>query len=469
MGYPLSWERTFKEIVEAVKKLFGAYQFKSIIIVFSTEGAVIIENNDKTLIFDKTRQEDDWISEKGREGRVFGYASCVLASLVYYEANNNCDKISAIKKGLLAARELHKCGYICKDKSLDFPYESVSKKIKENSSKDNAFSIFKGRGNETILEYALHKKRSNKYELAKQIVEEGIDEALKIKNIYREEIGKWISLDKDEIERVRAIRNIIKVYLKDWPQKKPLSIAVFGPPGSGKSFSIKEILRNSSKDKDNIVIETYNLSQIESPNELTTVFHKIRDIYLNSKIPCFFWDEFDSILNSEQLGWLKHFLAPMQDSNFYQAGFIRPLGAAIFVFAGGTSKTYSEFIESKGLTKKEKQKIKLPDFISRIDGFLDVKGINRNREEYGILGFFTNDDHYIKRAILLRSLLEKKLTKNEDYMDEYVLEKLLKTYEYKFGIRSMEKIIELSHIKDKKRFTISCLPSKSIIKTHIDL
>ena len=56
-----------------------------------------------------------------------------------------------------------------------------------------------------------------------------------------------------------------------------------------------------------------------------------------------------------KLGWLKYFLAPMQDGVFRVGDSIHPIGKAIFVFAGGTSSTYNQFcgedIEDEDRTK----------------------------------------------------------------------------------------------------------------------
>ena len=60
------------------------------------------------------------------------------------------------------------------------------------------------------------------------------------------------------------------------------------------------------------------------------------------KIPLVFFDEFDSAFKGK-LGWLKYFLAPMQDGVFRLGDSVHPIGKAIFVLAGGTSSTYRQF------------------------------------------------------------------------------------------------------------------------------
>ncbi len=57
-----------------------------------------------------------------------------------------------------------------------------------------------------------------------------------------------------------------------------------------------------------------------------------------------FWDEFDTPLGGQPLGWLRHFLAPMADGRFREGAGFHPLGRAIFVFAGGTSPSFDAFV-----------------------------------------------------------------------------------------------------------------------------
>jgi hypothetical protein len=61
-------------------------------------------------------------------------------------------------------------------------------------------------------------------------------------------------------------RNLIAEYCRKPAQKpKPLSIAVFGPPGSGKSFAVEEIA--GSVRPGEISALTFNLSQFALPSE----------------------------------------------------------------------------------------------------------------------------------------------------------------------------------------------------------
>ncbi len=54
----------------------------------------------------------------------------------------------------------------------------------------------------------------------------------------------------------------------------------------------------------------FNLSQFSGPEEIIDALHRVRDVVLSGKIPLVFWDEFDSRLKDQDLGWLRFFLSP---------------------------------------------------------------------------------------------------------------------------------------------------------------
>ncbi|RSL73852.1 hypothetical protein CEP54_000233 [Fusarium duplospermum] len=163
------------------------------------------------------------------------------------------------------------------------------------------------------------------------------------------QFGKVQTADRTEIEGFRSTAAVIREYLNGKP-KKPLSIAVFGQPGAGKSFGLKQVIMAVlERGKEWEPIEA-NVSQFLDYSDLVAVFRKVRDAALGGETPVVLFDEFDSSFNGKPLGWLKYFLAPMQDGVFLDSGSVRPLGPAIFVFIGGTSHTFKEFKNGKEVT-----------------------------------------------------------------------------------------------------------------------
>src|SRR5207302_11497491 len=131
------------------------------------------------------------------------------------------------------------------------------------------------------------------------------------------------------IDSLRSLRQLMLTYQKHGPPDRPLCLAVFGAPGSGKSFGLKQVAAGVFGPKN--PTPEFNLSQFKDADDLIGAFHQVRDYALAGKTPVVFWDEFDS----EELKWLRYFLAPMQDGAFQEAQLRHSVGKCVFVFAGG--------------------------------------------------------------------------------------------------------------------------------------
>jgi len=292
------------------------------------------------------------------------------------------------------------------------------------------------------------------------------DEHLKGKPVL--EIGNLKTVDRREIEAFGNIHGMITAYAKNEIQQ-PLCIAVFGSPGSGKSFGVKEIAKNVLS-KDEMETVTFNVSQFTEYADLNVAFQKVRDICLKGKLPLVFFDEFDSAgLDGKPLGWLKYFLAPMQDGEFYDANGAHPVGKCIVVFAGATSNTFQafqspkdpdEFIEQKG-----------PDFVSRIKGSIDIAGPNPRRDEDN--GGMADNAYILRRALLIRSLCgrDKRLkaaveSNRGEYISRDIVDAMLLVRSFNYGARSIETILGLSRIVDGQ-WLPSGLPNGEQMGIHV--
>ena len=78
-----------------------------------------------------------------------------------------------------------------------------------------------------------------------------------------ETMGHWSSVDRIEIESMRSVRNIISEYLASPGRPRPLNLAVFGPPGSGKSFAIKQMASVIAPERNRLGSLEFNLSQFQ--------------------------------------------------------------------------------------------------------------------------------------------------------------------------------------------------------------
>ena len=194
-------------------------------------------------------------------------------------------------------------------------------------------------------------------EVARQVVVQG---PAALRGVPRGQFGDLLTVDRHVIEAFRAIRELMEQYCRLDRAEQPLSIAVFGPPGSGKSFGVTQVATSLLPGR--IKKIEFNLSQLGSPDDLIDALHQVRDTSLTGKIPLVFWDEFDTPLDGQALGWLRYFLAPMQDGAFRQGQIVHPIGRAVFVFAGGTAAAISEF--GHDLSEEQLRAAKQPDFVS---------------------------------------------------------------------------------------------------------
>jgi hypothetical protein len=328
VGNALSWEQLYGEIVRAVKgNSLG--RAARVIVCIGASGAVIVERKGRTcLVFDPLFQEGDW--EQTYPGLVMGYTTCMTAALSWEMAcaGRSINWIKAAKRGLEAARFLCKNGYEQindgkKVAGIQFPYKGIAEALKkEPADFAHACLRFDSGAYQTILSSRL---KGRFKEVAMDTAINGPHRALK--DIPIERIGGWSSVDRIEIESMRSARNIIAEYIacyrRGMHMGTPLSLAVFGQAGSGKSFAVKQMAQALLSDE--LKALEFNLSQFKSADELPLAFHQIRDYALKQHLPVVFWDEFDAPLEGQKLGWLRHFLAPMQDGEFRREGVFHPM------------------------------------------------------------------------------------------------------------------------------------------------
>jgi len=470
----VSWELTYNPNVNSLSRC------ADVIVSFYAAGAILLSWNSgkvkATLFFDPIAMEGQW--ERQHPGKIVGYTSCLTTAIVRQIMLDpeQPDFSRGIQTGMAAMRCLHSEGFGERGTSitqiqLHFPIEKVTEEITRDMSplsvasvQDPAQFLLEPASPEcapakpgfwTILE---DRYTDSLEEIARQIVQSGFKEALREVPIGR--FGDLVTVDRREIEALHSIQSLIAEYCRA-PQKKPLSVAVFGPPGSGKSFGVEQVAKSIL---DEIKILTFNLSQLGQLKDLYDALHQVRDVGLSGKIPLVFWDEFDANLNGQPLGWLRYLLAPMQDGSFQEGQLVHPLGRCIFVFAGGTSHCMDEF--GSQLTDEQKRAAKLPDFVSRLRGFLNILGPNPQEST-------SRDPFFIlRRAIVLRSIFDRNVKQiihnKKANIDLGILRAFLKTRNYRHGARSLESIVGMSTLAEKSSYERSSLPSEEQLNLHVD-
>lgn len=482
----LSWERTALDFIWQMNNnpnINFLSKCHHVVVHFGLEGAIYYKNEGNIagsqLFFLTSEFEGDFM--QASQGQMYGLTDCFVAGVargIISEIHSN-EQLSksvgeGIREGIVATQKYFTNGFGENIQENIFPSPSIFiEGEKDFIYKENIQDVPIRNSNNPDCQscwYIIKDNSSiNLAEIAYNIVIYGEKSALKFIPIAQ--FGNLKTVDRAEIEAYRSIKNLMCEYISGENIVRPLSIAVFGTPGSGKSFGVTEV---ASSIAPNLIEKLdFNLSEFQTQSDLIVAFHKVRDISLKGKLPLVFFDEFDSTLQGRKLGWLKYFLAPMQDGVFRSGDAVHPIGKAIFVFAGGTSTTFKGFcgenlkdeIEQKQFLG-EFQSTKGPDFVSRLRGYVNILGPNQTDEDWDQL-------FIVRRAMLLRSLLERKTPhlinkKGEVQIDNGVLRALLKVPRYKHESRSMEAIIEMSMINNAKKWEQYQLPSKEQLKLHVD-
>jgi hypothetical protein len=479
----LSWEKSSEDFARHILKNSNSvsrslHKCNNLIVCFGVDGVIHYSYNGgkekADLYYDPNISEDSFKIKY--PGDMQGLTNAFVAHFAITMIESGSTKINeAISDGIKASRRLFKTGFGEADSSPQYQYDEIFSGNLEKENKDEVSNIkqipiiingYAGSLGWTILK----KKVSNIDEAALKIVQEGPNKALTCVPIVS--FGDLTTLDRLEIESYQSIKNLMLEYIEKKDLKVPLSIAVFGSPGSGKSFGISELAKNiaaTSNKKIKIEIMEFNVAQFRSPDDLNFVFHKVRDSVLEGKIPLVFFDEFDCHFENK-LGWLKYFLSPMQDGKFREGETIHPIGKSIFIFAGGTGSTFIDFSrenidEKDGINKLKQDFIdaKGPDFVSRLKGYVDIQSIDKDKDEF----------YKIRRAIILRNCLKKKSNyifeeNGKAKIDTNVIKAFLNVEKFKHGVRSMKAIIEMSLLADGKMFNQSMLPPREQLELHVN-
>jgi hypothetical protein len=497
----LSWERSAQDLTWELMhnpRIRSMSRCACVVVSFDAAGAVvhtkIPAEQDSTkpasvkshLVFDPGVIEGMW--EVNHPGGMIGYTTCLAGGIArqMMRSPDSADILQGVQTGLVAMRDLHLGGYdnagSLERPRVKFPLDRVAQHLTNSTGQFTVINIqdpvrfltadvsaderAPEGGYWTILQ---DRYQGDLDDVCERIVLDGAETALT--DVPQGIFGGLFTVDRQEIESFRSISTLASEYLSQVRPKRPLSIGVFGAPGSGKSFGITEVANSLAPGR--IKVLEFNLSQFESTDELGDALHQVRDANLSGKFPLVFWDEFDTSLSGKPLGWLRYFLAPMQDGAFREGQIVHPIGPAIFVFAGGTSERMAAF--GNGLDEEVFRGAKVPDFISRLKGFVNVLGPNPQESKKGDPS--TSDQFYIiRRAILLRSILwrnTRHLFQPNDgiqvlNIDKGVLRAFLKTRFYKHGIRSMESIVAMSQLAGKTKYERSSLPPEAQLDLHVD-
>ena len=535
----LAWERAIEDLAEGLRTQWSEYfgKCKYLVVSFAGAGAAVFARTDSNgfegrLYFDPLRLQETWAQEY--QGSMFGYTRCVTTAVtlqllrVLAEQDNprgfdpSALDVATLGKAIMPALHaqhvllrtgfdptMHSAMDIYDDSVpyLDYPFESVAVALalpfknglperKDSLGNSRPPEHFDRRYVELPIPDHLDGKPADtdhdKWKIvrrqfveerdvlleAKRIVEFGVEGAPPLYEYPLARFGTLLLTDRTEIESFSSVASLITNYMHVRRVQKPLSIALFGDPGSGKSFGITEVATHVAKrlsriDSDHALRAiTFNLSQLSSPSAIIDALHQVRDAGLSRALPLVFWDEFDTALNGVDLGWLRYFLAPMEDGTFQEGPMTHNIGRAIFIFGGGTYRTMNAFKKMAHATAEAGNKAS--DFVSRLSGHVDVLGLDypdRDKVDPSIA---------LRRAGLLHTLLkncdgdlEQTIFRNDRLqkimnVDPGLTYAFLRIQKYDYAARSMRAIVRMSGITGRAMFERSNLAPSEQMRTHVD-
>jgi hypothetical protein len=504
-----AWERAAADCVEVFAEERRLNRYRFVVVSFGPAGAFLFDRDkhvggECSLFYDPVKVEgapDFWLN-----GRMWGYTSAltsaiareVMESIIWQgpplesssdEAERRLKR--GVKRGLRAMQAVLSTGFgriairapgaapgsdLIPQKP-SFPLDSVREAIEAADAvvdEDKSIAEASVTGQDLIAS-AISTNGNSLEDVAKEIVYRGVDKVLAGSNIPYLKYGEIVTVDRREIESFQAVRSLVKEYAERegtrvrryWKARKskmpvPLSIAMFGQPGSGKSTAVRQVIGSLRLQEREFTFKEFNLSQFRSTSELVNSFHLLRDDRLKGKVPVVLWDEFDSNFDGP-LGWLRYFLSPMQDGTFQEQQAVHPIGRSVFVFAGGVTPSLNSF--KTKIQDEEYKEAKGPDFLSRVRGTMELQGIDKR-----------NDDPFwvVRRAILLRTILDaetslfKDAPDGRDAIDDGVLDGFLRVDKFSHGVRSMKAIVMNSSLLGERYFSKSSLPNTTQLNLHVD-
>jgi len=499
----LSWDRAIEETVAELESGISSgggdlAHVRRMIVHFGSAGAAIFSRvatsrkvskaarkGSETLLsrvrlesflYHPDDQETDW--EVNHPGGTLDSSAILAAAIVRHELTPESYPLYiATGRGMIAMRAGAEQGGGSADKfSLDAADHAIGETLNAADGREPAANYYSAFPHDLLDDPILKTQAPSVSNLLRDaigtrldyVVEKGIDIVLRgleaaLPQAPKCRYGHFLTADREEMERLNTIRNLILAYRENLGEKRPLSIAVFGPPGSGKSFAVKQLAAQLFAGQ--LSSYEFNLSQFENVDDLHQAFHQLRDGSVHGQIPFVFWDEFDSL----NLKWLKEFLAPMQDAIFTSKGTQFPFGKVIFVFAGGTASSLAGFDRSGADDPHaaDFRAAKGPDFVSRLRGFIDIKGPNPAAGQHG------DFSHIIRRAIMLRSTVSRLYPRLIDShsgslsLSANVARAFLLAGEYLHGARSLEAIVSMSDLTHAGFFGPSNLPSADLLRIHV--
>ncbi|MCL1913096.1 MAG: RyR domain-containing protein [Eubacteriaceae bacterium] len=476
VSHQASWERATADLVKNLKfspNLKHLLQATGIIITFAEDGVLFLKCGEakvKSAYLSLSHgNAEGYLRTKFKRNADYTFAVMVAAAAKQLSILCSKEKIPNLPSILRVAKNLMINGYTLGDLQNCHLYnddynsqepESTFRISEENLSDPDNWRIIDN-----------HIKESPIASKAMEFVHNGTNE---IKSLPRFEFGKFITFDRFEIEAYQNLYRLINNYVNT-KDNKPLSIAVNGTPGTGRSFGIEQIVWNSFPSEEIEILE-FSETKLAGLSDLNAAFQNIRELNLDGKLSLVFFEGF----GANRCEWQECFDMPVREGIFVDGSGKHKLGKCIFVFIDDTSEGSEDNAKPTMPGSREEPEcpfhLSRPDFVSGLSGVVGIIDINpkvilhkehsvEENENFSMSNAKTSGDrsYVLKRALILRSLCEE----GNYTIDPSVVWTMLHTSRYKHGVRSMRSVYEMCRI-EKGRNPSVFLPSETQLSLHVE-
>jgi len=192
--------------------------------------------------------------------------------------------------------------------------------------------------------------------------------------VWRDSPGEKTAIEKE----IARLQELIRTYVDNKPQR-PVNILLWAPPGSGKSFFVKNVLKEEWPGLAEGLIEI-NAAQMSRPEELTVALRHVTSKIAESGRAAFFLDEADTDLPATEANLYPYLLMPMWDGEYLSDGNRMNMKQLIWFTAVSSGASLDDFMQKASSLPKGK------DFLSRIHRQLSLPPLDARAQLLVFLG-----------------------------------------------------------------------------------
>ena len=197
--------------------------------------------------------------------------------------------------------------------------------------------------------------------------------------VNKKDRPRFTTINPEYGQRLLGLAQDLSTYLTDDSLPRPFLYLILGPPGAGKSFLIKQLIKYLPLSDFNtgqpIIFQKANLSEMVEPRELHQLYIKIQENTANNRSTVTLLDEFDIKWSGGSA--IKYLINPIYDGEFWSDAEFKKFGKCAFFFAG----SYLQDLETLLKTQKILAGVNLNEFLFDLYFALRTQGDTAGMQE----------------------------------------------------------------------------------------